>query len=142
MRYNIDNAYIDNPTDALGDHNVVPHVPTNVVLQYQRVFSPVTINEVKFGLNRANYHNFGYGTAPVAVSPGDFDGLSDTSLDTEVGTTFSYIDNLTAIRGRHTLKFGVDIRRIRLEQLGQHADDIVHQLRHQRRLHQQQGGLG
>src|SRR5579871_618153 len=28
-RYNIDNAYIDNPTDALGSHNVVPHIPTN-----------------------------------------------------------------------------------------------------------------
>ena len=70
FRYNIDNAYIDNPTDALGDHNVIPHVPTNVVLQYQHIFSPTTINEVKFGVNRANYHNYGYGTAPVAVSPG------------------------------------------------------------------------
>jgi Carboxypeptidase regulatory-like domain/TonB dependent receptor-like, beta-barrel len=118
FRYNIDNAYIDNPTDALGGHNVVPHVPTNVVLQYQRIISPTTINEVKFGLNRANYHNYGYGTAPVAVSPGNFDGVSDTSLDTEVGNSFSYIDNLTLIRGRHTLKFGVDIRRIQLNNSG------------------------
>jgi hypothetical protein len=85
FRYNIDNAYIDNPTDALGDHNVVPHVPTNVVLQYQRIISPSTVNEMKFGVNRSNYHNFGYGTSPVAVSPGTFDGVSDTSLDTEVG---------------------------------------------------------
>jgi hypothetical protein len=118
FRYNIDNAYIDNPTDALGGHNVIPHIPTNVVLQYQRVISPTTINEVKFGLNRANYHNYGYGTAPVAVSPGNFDGVSDTSLDTEVGNSFSYIDNLTLIRGRHALKFGVDIRRIQLNNSG------------------------
>ena len=118
VRYNVDNAYIDNPTDALGDHNVIPHVPTNFVMQYLRTISPTTVNEVKFGLNRANYHNWGYGTAPVAVSPGTFDGLSDTSLDTEVGTTFSYIDNLTLVRGRHTLKFGVDVRRIRLNNSG------------------------
>jgi hypothetical protein len=118
FRYNVDNAYIDNPVDALGDHNVIPHVPTNVVLQFQRVLSPTTVNEAKFGLNRANYHNWGYGTAPVAASPGTFDSLSDTSLDTEVGTTFSYIDNLSVIRGRHTLKFGVDIRRIRLNNSG------------------------
>jgi hypothetical protein len=119
VRYNIDDAYIDNPTDALGDHNVVPHVPTNVVLQYQRVISPTTINEVKFGLNRANYHNWGYGTSPVALTVGStFDGSSDTSLDTEVGTSFSYIDNLTLIRGRHTLKIGVDFRRIRLNNSG------------------------
>jgi hypothetical protein len=118
FRYNIDNAYIDSPTDALGGHNVVPHIPTNVVLQYQRILSPSTINEVKFGLNRANYHNYGYGTSPVAVSVPGFDGVSDTSLDTEVGNTFSYIDNLTMVRGRHTLKFGAEIRRIQLNNSG------------------------
>jgi hypothetical protein len=118
VRYNIDDAYTDNPTDAMASHNVVPHIPTNLVLQYQRVISPTTVNEVKFGLNRANYHNWGYGTAPVAVSIPSFDSVSDTSLDTEVGTSFSYIDNLTLVRGRHTLKFGVDVRRIRLNNSG------------------------
>ena len=118
FRYNVDNAYIDTPVDALGDHNVIPHIPTNVVLQYQRIISPRTVNEVKFGINRANYHNYGYGTSPVAVSPGTFDGVSDTSLDTEVGTSFSWIDNLSVVRGRHTLKFGVEIRRIRLNNSG------------------------
>jgi hypothetical protein len=118
FRYNVDNAYIDVPADALGDHNVIPHIPTNVVLQYQRIISPRTVNEVKFGINRANYHNYVYGTSPVAVSPGTFDGVSDTALDTEVGTSFSWIDNLTVVRGRHTLKFGVEIRRIRLNNSG------------------------
>lgn len=118
VRYNIDNAYIDVPTDALGGHNVVPHVPQNLVLEYQHIFSPATYNEVRLGLNRANYHNWSYGTAPVAVSPGPFDGVSDTALDTEVGTSFSYIDNLTLVRGRHTLKTGADIRRIRLNNSG------------------------
>jgi hypothetical protein len=118
FRYNVDNAYIDTPVDALGDHNVIPHVPTNVVLQYQRIISPRTVNEVKFGINRANYHNYVYGTSPVAVSPGTFDGVSDTALDTEVGTSFSWIDNLTVVRGRHTLKFGVEVRRIRLNNSG------------------------
>jgi len=118
FRYNIDNAYIDNPQDALGDHNVIPHVPANIVLQFQRVISPSMINEVKVGMNRANYHNWTYGTVPVAVSPGDFDGLSDTALDTEVGTSISGIDNLTKVLGRHTLKFGVEIRRIRLNNSG------------------------
>jgi len=117
-RYNVDNAYVDSPTDALGSHNVIPHIPTNFVLQYQWIVSPITVNEVKFGLNRANYHNYGYGTAPITVSVPGFDSVSDTSLDTEVGTTFSYIDNLTMVRGRHTLKFGVDIRRIRLNNSG------------------------
>jgi hypothetical protein len=119
-RYNIDDVYIDNPTDALGSHNVVPHVPTNAVVAFQHIFSPSTLNEAKIGLNRANYHNWSYGIAPIAVSvsSASFSGLTSTSLDTEVGTTFSYIDNLTLVRGRHTLKFGGNILRVRLNNSG------------------------
>ena len=118
VRYNIDNAYIVTPQDALGGREVIPLIPTNVVLQYERIISPRTVNETKFGVNRANYHDFVYGTSPVAVTLSNFDGVSDTSLDTEVGTTFSFIDNLTTVVGRHTLKFGIDIRRIRLNNSG------------------------
>jgi hypothetical protein len=118
FRYNVDNAYIDTPTDALGGHNVVPHIPTNIVISYEHILSPQTINVAKLGMNRANYHNWGYGTAPVAISVPDFDGVSDTSLDTEVGTTYSYIDDITKIMGRHTLKFGMDVRRVQLNNSG------------------------
>src|ERR1039457_3742299 len=119
-RYNIDDVYIDNPTDALGSHNVVPHRPTNAVLAFQHIFSPSIMNEGKVGLNRANYHNWSYGIAPVAisVSSASFSGLTSNSLDTEVGTTFSYIDNLTVVRGRHTLKFGANVMRVRLNNSG------------------------
>ena len=117
-RYNIDDAYIDNPQDVEGTRGVIPHRPTNMVLQLQHIFSPTTINEVKFGLNRANYHNYTNGTSPVSVSVSGFDGVSGTALDTEVGTTFSYIDNLTLVRGRHNLKAGIDIRRVRLNNSG------------------------
>ena len=118
VRYNIDNAYIDNPQDALGTRNVIPHIPQNLALQFQHIFSPTTVNETKFGLNRADYRNWTYGTSPVSVSSPNFDGLSSNTLDEEIGTTFSYIDNLTLIRGRNTFKFGVDIRRIRLNNSG------------------------
>jgi outer membrane receptor protein involved in Fe transport len=119
-RYNVDNAYTDNPTDALGSHNVIPHIPTNAALAWQHIFSPAVTNETKFGVNRANYHNWSYGIAPVAVSvnSASFSGLTNTSLDTEVGTTFSYIDNLMWVRGRHTLKFGANIMRVRLNNSG------------------------
>src|SRR5205807_7645929 len=99
---------------------VVPHRLTNSVVSFLHIFSPTLVNEAKFGVNRANYHNWGYGTAPVAVSvsSASFDSLGSTSLDTEVGTTFSWIDNLTLVKGRHTLKFGAEIRRIRLNNSG------------------------
>jgi hypothetical protein len=119
-RYNIDDAYIDNPSGALGGRSVVPHRPSNAIVQLLHIFSPTTINEAKFGVNRANYHSWGYGTSPIGISvtSASFSSLSDTSLDTEVGATFNYIDNLTLIRGRHTLKFGVNFMRVRLNNSG------------------------
>ena len=119
VRYNIDNAYIDSPTDALGTRNVIPHTPQNLVLQFQHIFSPTLINESKFGMNRANYHNYSYGTSPISVdTSGIFDNITDNTLDEEVGTTLSYSDTLSKIVGQHNLKFGVDIRRIRLNNSG------------------------
>jgi len=123
VRYNIDNAYIDNPNDALGSHNVIPVIPQNLVMQFQHIFSPTIVNETKFGLNRVNYHNWNYGTSPISVSTQNFDSLSDNTLDEEIGTTFSYIDNLTVVRGRHTFKVGTEIRRIRLNNSGNAVRD-------------------
>jgi hypothetical protein len=118
FRYNTDNSNADTPSDAIGGHGLVTDITHNLVLQYQTTISPTLINEAKFGLNRANYHNWGYGTAPIELSTASFSSLSDTSLDAEVGTSFSYIDNLTKTIGRHTLKAGVNIRRIRLNNSG------------------------
>jgi hypothetical protein len=123
LRYSIDNALVDNPQDAIGARNVIPAVPQNVVLAWQKIFSPTLINEAKFGLNRSDYHNWTYGTSPISASFASFDGVLDNTLDTEVGTSFSYIDNLTKIMGRHTFKAGIDIRRIRLNNSGNTIQD-------------------
>lgn len=123
VRYSIDNALINNPQDALGTTNTIPVIPHNLVLQFQHIFSPTLINEAKFGLNRVNYHNWNYGTSPISVSTADYSSLSDNTLDEEIGTTFSWIDSVTKIAGRHTFKFGVDIRRIRLNNSGNAVRD-------------------
>jgi hypothetical protein len=99
VRYSIDNALINTPQDALGATNTIPVIPQNLVLQFQHIFSPGTVNETKFGLNRVNYHNWNYGVSPISVSSPNFSSLSDNTLDEEVGTTFSYIDNLTRFAG-------------------------------------------
>jgi len=118
FRYNVDNAYADTPSDALGSHSAVPVVPQNLAVDYQRLISPTLINEAKFGWNHVNYHNWSYGTAPVSTSPYSFDGLSSNSLDTEIGTTLSFIENMTKVVGRHTFKAGVEIRRVMLDNSG------------------------
>jgi hypothetical protein len=118
VRYNIDNAYKDLPQDALGTHEVVPVIPQNLAVQYQKLISPTFINEAKFGWNHVDYHDWVYGTAPVATSPASFDGLNSNSLDTEIGTTLSFIDNITKIVGRHTFKAGIEVRRVMLNNSG------------------------
>jgi hypothetical protein len=118
IRYNIDNALIQSPQDALGTTNIIPVAPQNLVLQFQHIFSPSLVNESRFGLNRVNYKNTIVGTSPISVSTSGFDPLNANSVDVEIGTTFSYIDNLTKVLGRHTLKAGVEVRRIRLNNAG------------------------
>ncbi len=118
VRYNIDNALIRSPQDALGTDNIIPVIPQNLVLQFQHVFSPTLVNETKFGLNRVNYHNTILGTSPVTVTTSGFDPLNANSVDVEIGTTFSYIDNLTKTLGNHALRAGIEIRRIRLNNAG------------------------
>jgi hypothetical protein len=118
LRYNIDNAYKDVPQDALGTREVIPVVPQNLAAQYQRLISPTLINEAKFGWNRVAYHDWVYGTAPVSTSPASFDGLNGNSLDTEIGTTLSFIGNVTKVAGRHTFKAGVEVRRVMLDNSG------------------------
>ena len=122
VRYNIDDALKQDPIDNLGGLETEPIRPSNMALQLSHVFSPRVVNEVKFGINRSAFHHPSTGTAPseagfgaVGVSsiPG-FDDLTASQLDLEVGTTFSYIDNLSIIRGRHAFKVGADIERIRL----------------------------
>src|SRR5437764_7572000 len=79
------------------------------------IFSAHVLNEAKFGMNRSAFHHPVIGTAPVTVSsvPG-FDDLSSDQIDLELGTTLSWSDNLSIVRGRHTFKMGADIRRVLL----------------------------
>ena len=115
VRYNIDDAFIDKPYDAVGGRDTEPIRPSNLALQLSHVFSPRVVNEVRAGMNRSAFHHLVVGTAPVLVSsvPG-FDDTTQNMLDLEVGTTFAYLDNLSVIRGRHTFKFGIDVERVRL----------------------------
>jgi hypothetical protein len=121
-RYNIDDAFIDKPNGALGSRDTTAIRPSNLAVQFMHIFSPSLINEARAGINRSAYHHPTVGIAPVTVSVPGFDDLSSSLLDVEVGTTFSGIDTVTLIRGRHTFKTGVEIRRIRLNNSGNATD--------------------
>jgi hypothetical protein len=98
--------------------------PANYFLALQRTFSPRVLNEVKVFVNRAPFINPQASPLPYSVKTNNWVTINDDNADHEVGTTYGVIDNLTWIRGRHTFKTGMEIRRIRLNQ-GKTADNIL-----------------
>jgi hypothetical protein len=111
VRYNNDDLLKLTPS-TMGNKTRLGIRPQNVVIQLQRVFSPTVINETKVGMNRSGYHNGNVGITPVVITGLGFDDLSANTLDIEIGTSWNYVDNLSIMRGRHTWKMGVEIRRI------------------------------
>jgi len=96
--------------------------PANYFIALQHFFTPDVFNEAKLYVNRAPFHNPQASVLPYAVNSDNFVSLNDDTADIEIGTTYGIIDNFTWIRGRHTFKAGMEIRRVRLNQ-GQTADN-------------------
>jgi hypothetical protein len=123
-RFNIDDVSITAPLDTVGGVDAPVIRPSNLVVQLTHVFSPTVVNELRGGFNRSAMHHYQYGTSPlstangqpgyVGVSVSGFDAPSTNSLDTEVGTTIDGYDDLSIVRGRHTIKMGIGVERHRL----------------------------
>ena len=124
-RLNIDDANTTSPLDTLGGLDNPLIRPSNYVVQLTHTFSPTIINELRGGINRSALHHYQNGTCPLSAAanglPGTicasvppFDSPSDSQLDTEVGTTIDGYDDLSIVRGRHTIKMGIGVERHRL----------------------------
>jgi hypothetical protein len=123
-RVNIDDAVIDSPLSNVGGRDNPLLRISNYVVQLTHVFSPTIVNELRGGVNRSALHHFGFGTSPTSVFNGvvtstgvsvaGFDDPTQTSLDEEIGTTIDAYDDLTMVKGRHTIKMGIGIERHRL----------------------------
>ncbi|HTM48355.1 MAG TPA: TonB-dependent receptor [Bryobacteraceae bacterium] len=108
----------------------------SALLGHNWVLRPSLINEFRAGFSRHTLHqgpphfgtnfaealglkntlsrNASFNALPTVNITG-FTGLGGSSLITQRINTFSYVDNLTWIHGRHTVKTGVDIRRLLLD---------------------------
>jgi hypothetical protein len=130
-RVNIDDANTSSPLDTLGGRDNPLIRPSNYVVQLTHAFSPAVINELRGGINRSALHHYQNGTCPPSTANGlagtacasvpPFDSPSDSQLDEEVGTTIDGYDDLTIVRGRHTIKMGIGVERHRLN----NSDEII-----------------
>lgn len=116
LRYSADEAVYTIPTGAL---NVLADTDTklkNGVVELFHVFSPALVNEAKFGVNQDIYHTANISPVPFSVTVSNLSSLTADSTTDGDGTTFSYIDDLTWVKARHIVKFGVEVRRINMNQ--------------------------
>ena len=112
------------PLGAALDQQGVFNHPANYLIALEHLFSPNLLNVAKFGLNRSPFHNPQICNFALAVNTDNFEPLNNCNTDNEVGTTLSFVDDLTITHGRHTFKTGVEYRRVRLNQ-GITADNTI-----------------
>ena len=98
----------------------------NGAIELLHVFSPTLVNEFKFGFNRgtANTYDVNLTGIPYVISVNGLTNLNNNRTSIGVGNSFSEIDNLTWVKDRHTIKAGVEIRRIQLQQGNTEAGSI------------------
>jgi len=131
VRFNIDRAVNTQPLASSGnylaDRQQLSSAPVNGAIELLHIFSPSLVNEFKFGFNRgtADTTDINNTNIPYAVSVSGFTTLANNRISTGVGNSFSEIDNLTWVRGRHTVKAGVEVRRIQLNQGNTEAGTVV-----------------
>ncbi len=123
-RFNYDRSVNTQPFSAAAtDLQQRVTTPVNGAIELLHVFSPTVVNEAKFGYNRSSSNTYNSSQTgsiyQVAVTGGPLSSLVTQNYDYNtiyVGNSFSYIDNLTLIHGRQTLKAGVEVRHIQLNQ--------------------------
>ena len=118
VRANIDEAVNTQPNGSLADQQQLTSSPVNAVVELMHIASLTLVNEAKFGFNRstANTTNINQTGLLYAFSVSGLSTLNNNRVSTGAGNTFAGIDNLTWIKGRHTIKSGAEIRRVQMNQ--------------------------
>ncbi len=89
--------------------------PTSGLFDFTYLASPRSTNEVRLGANYAQPLN-SLATSPIdiAVAVPNLSSLPAGTRRIAFGTTESLIDQYTTLRGKHTLKAGIEIKRLQL----------------------------
>jgi hypothetical protein len=118
VRYMVDDATSDQPLGGNGgflqetSSNDVR--AQNLAIGLQQILSPVLTNDSRFGFNRIYNPTGNEHTGPYSVSVPSFTLLNDQTAKLFADNTFSFIDNAARQLRRHTIKGGVEIRRVQM----------------------------
>ncbi len=113
LRYSYNHQDVKTPTLPPGMPRVFPTRFHNAVLQDSWTVSPTAFNELRLGFNRTDLdrREEGRDRVPAWVSvSGVGVSLSQPGYLHFIPTTYTLADNLSLVRGRHTVKTGLEIR--------------------------------
>jgi hypothetical protein len=95
---------------ALAENTITTMSTPNAVIDLQHHFTPTILNDVKLGFNRDAYQDVGDAQTPYSVTITGFASYALGDHSARIDNSYSFIDDATIYRGRHTFKFGIDIR--------------------------------
>ncbi len=116
LRFNSDEAVEQTPTGSLTAKTGIDTKFSNGAAEFVHVFTPTLVNEVKFGVNQTLYHTANLSPVPFGVSASGFSSLTGASTTDYPSKSFDLIDDMAWSKGKHTIKFGFEIRWILLNQ--------------------------
>jgi hypothetical protein len=115
-RFNADEAVERTPTGQLIALTGYDTKANSGVVELLHVFSPTLVNEAKFGINQNFYHSGTISPAPSTFSVSGFSSLGGDTTSDNPSKTISVLDDISWSNGNHTLKFGVELKRMFLNQ--------------------------
>ncbi len=115
-RFNSDQAFETTPTGNLTALTIYDTKFNNGEVELLHVFTPTLVNEVKFGINQDFYHSGTLSPLPYTVSVSGLSSFAGASTSDNPSKAISVLDDWSWSRGKHTLKFGVEIKRDFLNQ--------------------------
>jgi hypothetical protein len=114
-RFNVDHYY--NISPALAENTYTDMNTPNAVIDLQHTFSPSMLNDARIGFNRDDYQDTGDGKSIYSLTITGFTSYSLGDHSYRKDNSYSFVDNLTYMKGRHTIKAGVEIRRMQENKL-------------------------
>jgi hypothetical protein len=131
-RFNIDESLLTSPSGNLLDVSRVPSYPLNGTLQLLHIFSAAIYNQFQLGVNRiaanttTDSHLFDVSHLNESLSVSSFSGLAQARKSISNPTSYSLLNNWSFTKGRHTLKAGLEIRRVLFNQNNAPSQSLIY----------------
>ena len=125
MRYNTDQGLSDLPNGVLRDRTATTLDTHNAVIGLTAVLSPRSINEFRFGFNRANYivQNGSVLNSEIILQSAQFSTLYNNTGKIQASNSFDTLDQFSTVQDSHTIKAGFEIRRVQINATATSAND-------------------